>query len=79
MRTFSKNLKKQSVRNQEKAARLSKNNKQLYPATIFDAVSRAFRCPTCDTSSVKKGKLQRILTRCSEQSKNVYPKRSMKH
>ena len=38
------------------------------------AVSKAFRCPTCDTYFQKLGNLERHLVRCSERVKHIYPK-----
>ena len=51
---------------------LKYNNHKCYVSNI-NAVSKAFRCPNCDTFFNRTFNSERRLTTCSERAKNIYP------
>ena len=55
------------------ATLLGYNNHFCY-VTDVNKVFKAFRCPACDKCFRRSGNTQRILPKCDELFKNIYPK-----
>ena len=67
-------LARRSIKKYDKNVQLIRYNSHICQVDNIHALSKAFRCPTCDTYFQKTGKLERHLVRCSEQVKHIYPK-----
>ena len=68
-------LARRSVQKYENAKRLLRYNSHMCYANNINAVFQPFHCPNCDTFFNKTFNLERHLTTCSEQVKNVYPRK----
>ena len=67
-------LARRSIKKYEKNIQLTQYNSHICYVDNFHALSKAFRCPTCDSYFQKTGNLERHLVRCSERVKHIYPK-----
>ena len=67
-------LARRSIKKYEKNVQLIRYNSHFCYVDNINALSKAFRCPTCDTYFQKIGNLERHLVRCSERVKHIYPK-----
>ena len=57
-----------------KSVQLIRYKSQFCYVDKIHALSKVFRCPSCDTHFQKTGSLERHLVRCSERVKHIYPK-----
>ena len=67
-------LARRSIKKYEKNVQLIRHNSHICYVDNFNALFKAFRCPTCDTYFQKIGNLERQLVRRSERVKHIYPK-----
>ena len=67
-------LARQSVQKYENTEQLLRYNNHICYVNNLYPVFQSFRCPNCDTFFNRTFNLERHLTTCSEQVKNVYPK-----
>ena len=67
-------LARRSVQKYENTVRLLRYNNHRCYVNNINAVFQSFRCPNCDIFFNKTFNLERHLTTCSEQVKNVYPR-----
>ena len=67
-------LARRSIKKYEKSVQLIRYNSHICYVDNFHALSKAFRCSTCDTYFQKTGNMERHLVRCSERVKHIYPK-----
>ena len=67
-------LARRSIKKYEKNVQLIGYDSHICYMDNINALSKAFRCPTCDTYFQKTGNLERQLVRCSERVKHIYPK-----
>ena len=67
-------LARRSIKKYEKNVQLMRYNSHIRYVDNIQALSKSFRCPTCDTYFQKTGNLGRHLVRCSERLKHIYPK-----
>ena len=67
-------LARRSVQKYESTVRLLRYNNHICYLNNIDAVFQPFRCPNCENFFKRIFILERLLTTCGEQNKNVYPK-----
>ena len=67
-------LARRSIEKFEKKVQLIRYDSHICYVDNFNALFKAFRCPTCDTYFQKTGNLERHVVRCSERAKHTYPK-----
>ena len=67
-------LARRSIKKYEKNVQLIRYNSYICYVDNIIALFKVFRCPTCDTFFQKTGNLERLLVRCSERVKHIYPK-----
>ena len=67
-------LARPSVKKYEKNVQLIRYNSHICYVDNINELFKAFRCSTCDTYFQKTGNLERLLVRCSERVKHIYPK-----
>ena len=65
-------LARRSLQKYNNTVRLLRYNNHMCYVSNIKKVIQAFRCPNCDTFFNRTFNLQRQLTTCSEQLKNVY-------
>ena len=63
-----------SLQKYDNAVRLLRYQNHIFYVRNLIAVFQYFRCPNCDTFLNRTFKLERLLTTCSEQVKNMYPR-----
>ena len=63
-----------SVQEYENTVRLLRYNNHICYVNNINAVFPSCLCPICDTFFNRAFNLERLLTKCSERSKNVYPR-----
>ena len=57
----------------EKSFKFLRYNNHICYVNNINALSKAFRCATCDTFFSKRGNLERHLVTCSDRVKHIYP------
>ena len=67
-------LARRSIKKYEKNVQLIPYNSQMCYVDNINALFKAFHGSTCDTYFQKTGNLERLLVRCSERVKHIYPK-----
>ena len=67
-------LARRSLQENNNTVRLLRYNNHICYVSNINAVFQSFRCPNCDTFFNRTFNLERNLTTCSEQVKNIYPR-----
>ena len=67
-------LARRSIGKFQKIVQLIRRNSHICYVDNIHALSKAFRCPACDTYFQRTGNLERHLVRCSERVRHIYPK-----
>ena len=64
---------RRSIQKCEKSVKVLRYNNHISYVNNINALSKAFRCSTCDTFFSMTGNLERHLVTCSDRVKHIYP------
>ena len=67
-------LARRSLQKNDKTVRVLRYNNHICYVNNITVVFQSFRCPNCDTFFCRAFNLERHLSTCSDQVKNVYPR-----
>ena len=65
---------RRSIQKYEKNVKLLRYNNYVCYVNNFNALSKTFRCTTCDTCFLNTGNLERNLVTCNDLVEYIYPK-----